>query len=75
MEALGWILADERRAQRFLDLTGLSPATLRASAASAATHRAVLDYLCAHERDLLEAAEALSLNPQAIASAREGLSR
>jgi len=75
LEALGWILADGRRAQRFLDLTGLSPAMLRASAASASTHRAVLEYLCAHERDLLEVADALSMNPEAIVSAREGLGR
>jgi hypothetical protein len=35
----------------------------------------VLDFLCAHEPDLLAAAEALGLEPAALAAARESLSR
>jgi len=35
-----------------------------------ATHLAVLDYLCAHEPDLLAAAEALGLAPADLAAAR-----
>ena len=75
LEALSWILSDDRRAQRFLDLTGLSPAALRSSAAGNATHRAVLDFLCAHEPDLLAAADALEIAPEEFASARERLDR
>lgn len=63
MQALGWVLEDERRAQRFLDLTGLTPDTLRAALAEPATHRAVIDFLCSHEPDLIAAAEALGLSP------------
>ncbi len=75
LEALGWILADRPRAQRFLDLTGLSPDDLRASAASPATQRAVLDFLCSHEPDLVAASEALAITPAALASARQAIGR
>jgi len=73
LRSLAWILGDPARAHRFLDLTGLSPETLRATAAESATHRAVLDFLCAHEPDLVGAAEALGLDPAELAAAREGL--
>jgi hypothetical protein len=33
----------------------------------------VLDFLCAHEPDLVAAADALDVSPQELASAREGL--
>jgi hypothetical protein len=71
--ALGWVLSDTVRAQRFLDLTGLDPDGLRAALAESATHRAVLDFLCAHEPDLVGAAEALGLEPAELAAARERL--
>lgn len=57
------MLEDERRAQRFLDLTGLTPDTLRAALADPATHRAVIEFLCSHEPDLIAAAEALGMSP------------
>lgn len=75
LEALGWILADQHRAQRFLDVTGLSPNVLRATAAVPSTHRAVLDYLCAYEPDLLAASEALEIQPEAFPAARRMLGR
>lgn len=75
LEALGWILSDDRRAQRFLDLTGLSPHTLRGSACSSTTQRAVLDFLCAHEPDLIAAANSLEIAPEEFAHARERLNR
>lgn len=75
LEVLAWILSEDRRAQRFLDLTGLSPDMLRGSATRSATHRAVLDFLCAHEPDLLAAAQALDIAPEEIASARQRLGR
>jgi hypothetical protein len=71
LEALGWILSDPVRARRFLDLTGLTPEELRASLAEPATQRAVLDFLCAHEPDLLGAAESLGVEPAALAAARD----
>ena len=72
--ALGWVLSDADRAQRFLDLTGLDPDGLRAALGETATHRAVLDFLCAHEPDLIAAAEALGLQPADLAAIRERLS-
>lgn len=73
LQALAWVLADAGRAQRFLDLTGLTPDGLRSAIAQTATHRAVLDFLAAHEPDLLAAADALGLTPAELVAAREGL--
>ena len=73
LRALGWILADQPRAQRFLDLTGLTPDRLRASLSEPATLAAVLDFLAAHEPDLTAAAEALEVEPARLVAAREGL--
>jgi hypothetical protein len=69
--ALGWVLADTERAQRFLAVTGLDPDGLRASIGDSATHLAVLDFLCAHEPDLIAAAEALGLAPAELAAMRD----
>ena len=69
------MLQDEKRAQRFLDLTGLTPEQLRARLDTAELQLSVLDFLCAHEPDLLAAAEAVGIDPGAIAAARESLAR
>ena len=69
--ALGWILVDEDRARRLLSLTGLTPDALRDGLTDAATLRAVLDYLAAHEPDLLLAADALGVEPATLVAARE----
>jgi len=75
LSALGWILSDEDRASRFLGLTGLTPQELRASLDQPATLQAVIDHLCAHEPDLVGAAEAIGVAPHVLAQAREGLIR
>lgn len=67
------MLADDRRARRFLDLTGLTPDQLRAGLGSPELQLSVLEFLCAHEPDLLAAAESLGVEPAAIAAARDGL--
>ncbi len=69
------MLSDDRRARRFLDLTGLTPEVLRARIAHREIQLAVLDFLCAHEPDLVAAAESLEIEPAAIAAARESLAR
>ena len=78
LQALSWVLADGPRAQRFLDLTGLTPEALRATisepASLASTLAATLDFLAAHEPDLTAAAEALALEPTDLVAAREKLS-
>jgi hypothetical protein len=70
LSALAWVLSDTARAERFLALTGLSPDGLRAAIVEPATHCAVLDFLCAHEADLVAAADALGLSPVALAGMR-----
>ncbi len=72
---LGWVLQDDRRAQRFLDLTGLTPEGLRAALTEERTQSAVFDFLAAHEPDLLGASDALGIAPQSILAAQEALSR
>lgn len=69
------MLADDDRANRFLGLTGLTPDRLRAGIGTREVQLAVLDFLCAHEPDLVAAADSLGLEPAAIASAREALAR
>ena len=73
LQALGWVLSDPARARRFLDLTGLTPESLRAGIGEPGTQAAVLDFLCAHEPDLLGAAESLGVAPAALAAARDRL--
>ena len=73
LRALAWVLADERRARRFLDLTGLSPDDLRQRIGTGEVQLSVLDFLCAHEPDLVAAAEELGLPPAEIAAARDRL--
>jgi hypothetical protein len=75
LAALAWVLADDGRARRFLDLTGLTPKRLRERIESPELQLSVFDFLCAHEPDLLAAAEALGVAPGAIPAARERLSR
>ena len=73
LRALVWVLGDDLRARRLLDLTGLSPAGLRSGVSDPATQRAVLDFLCAHEPDLLAASAALGLTPAELIAARDAL--
>lgn len=73
LAALGWVLADDGRAERLLSLTGLTPDALRAGVGERATLAAVLDFLRAHEPDLLAASEAIGVDPTELASARDRL--
>lgn len=66
-------MAEESRRDRLLTLTGLTPDMLRSGLGSRATLAAVLDYLAAHEPDLVAAAEALEVSPETLAQARERL--
>lgn len=75
LSALGWVLTDERRADRLLSLTGLTPDVLREGLGTRAVQAAVLDFLAAHEPDLVLAADALNVEPTAIIAARDELNR
>jgi hypothetical protein len=67
------MLGDGDRADRLLALTGLTPQALREGLGDPAVLGAVLDFLCAHEPDLVAAADALGVSPQELAAARERL--
>ena len=71
--ALAATLADERRAQRFLDLTGIGTDELRAKAADPRLLAALIAFLEAHEPDLLEVSEAIGVEPAALTQARRAL--
>lgn len=73
LRALVWVLAEGDRAQRLLALTGLTPDDLRAGVVDTGLLAAVLDFLCAHEPDLIAAAESLDVTPAELAAARERL--
>lgn len=73
LQALGWVLGDGDRAERFLALTGLTPDELRSGLGDPAVQGAVLEFLCGHEADLIAAAEALGMTPSELAATRERL--
>jgi hypothetical protein len=73
LAALAATLGDQRRAQRFLDLTGIGTEELRAWAGDPALLAALLRFLEAHEPDLLAVAEALGCEPQDLVEARAQL--
>ncbi|HEX8667513.1 MAG TPA: DUF3572 domain-containing protein [Allosphingosinicella sp.] len=75
LAALGWTLSDDSRAQRLLALTGLSPEELRGRLGDRSLLAAVLQFLEAHEPDLLACAEALRTDPSALVAARRELER
>ena len=73
LTALAALLTDERRAQRFLELTGLSLDGLRGNAGQPALLAATLRFLEAHEPDLLAVAAEIGCSPQALVRARQAL--
>lgn len=73
LAALAATLSDERRAARFLDLTGMSPDGIRDSLGDRRVLAACLSFLEAHEPDLVAVAGDLGLKPEAIVAARQEL--
>lgn len=73
--ALGWIVADARRAERLLALTGLDADALRAGAGEPAVLAAVLTFLEEHEPDLIACADEIGVDPAALVAARGMLAR
>lgn len=74
LRALGWIVSEEGRAHRLIDLTGLDPHMLRAHADEPAMLDAVLGFLEGHEPDLIACAAALDISPETLVAARAALS-
>lgn len=75
LQALVWVLEDQARADRLLTLTGLDAGQLRARAADPAIGVATLDFLGAHEPDLIACAGALGLPPERLMQAARELGR
>ena len=75
LQALAATLTDERRAQRFLDLTGLDVGELRDRAGERGLLAATLAFLEAHEPDLIAVSEAIGIKPEKLISARQELER
>lgn len=73
LQALIWILQDDRRAQRFLSLTGFDPDGLRGNLAEPAVLRGVVEFLEQYEPDLLECARTLGVSPIALLAAKDQL--
>lgn len=73
LSALAATLTDERRARRFLDLSGIDTEELRRQAAEPTLLAALLRFLEAHEPDLIDVAAALGVKPEELVAAREEL--
>ena len=73
LAALAATISDERRAQRFIDLTGIGTDELRRRAGEPDLLAALLRFLEAHEPDLLSVSEALGVKPVDLVKARQQL--
>ena len=71
--ALATAVSDERRARRFLDLTGIGTDELRARVGDPALLAALIRFLEAHEPDLLAVAQIIDVKPEALVAARREL--
>jgi len=73
LRALAWTLAEPGRANRLLDVTGLTPVELKASAGDPETLSALLGFLEAHEPDLIACAQDIGVKPEALVAAHREL--
>lgn len=73
LQALAFVIGDEVLRPRFLALSGIAPDELAPRLQEPALLGAVLDFLLAHEPDLIAFAASLELAPQEIARARHRL--
>jgi hypothetical protein len=70
LAALAATLSDDRRAQRFIDLTGIGTDELRRRAGEPSLLAAVLRFLEAFEPDLLSVSGELGVKPEDLVEAR-----
>ena len=73
LSALAATLTDERRAERFLSITGLSPNGIRKALGDRHTLAACLVFLENHEPDLIAVAEEIGEKPETLIAARAEL--
>ncbi|WP_374333776.1 DUF3572 domain-containing protein [Aestuariivirga sp.] len=73
INALGFLASDGERLQRFMDLSGLDVAAIRAGATDPAFLGGILDHLLGDESLLLIFAEDQQVPPERIAALRRKL--
>jgi len=73
LKALAHVAGHDDLGPRFLALTGLDSDNLRAQAGEPMMLAAVLDFLAAHEADLISTAAALGTTPERLAAAARAL--
>lgn len=73
VDALGFLAGDPERLSRFLAVTGLEAHELRAAAADPSFFVALLDFLLADERTVLDFAASQGIAPERVAEARRAL--
>jgi hypothetical protein len=73
LSALAATLTDERRARRFLELTGIGTDELRQGLDDPALLSALIGFLEGHEPDLLAVSESIGVKPEALVAARHRL--
>jgi Protein of unknown function (DUF3572) len=73
LAALAATVSDERRAQRFLALTGIETDELRRKADEPALLASLIAFLEAHEPDLLAVCEGIGIKPDALVQARRAI--
>jgi hypothetical protein len=73
LAALAATLTDERRARRFLDMTGIGTDELRARADDPELLSAVIRFLENYEPDLLSVSEEIGVGASELIAARQAL--
>jgi hypothetical protein len=73
LEGLGWLAGDQEAIQRFLDVSGIDGADLRAAAGSPGTAVAVLDFLLANEELLVRFCDDAEVKARDVHMARHVL--
>ena len=74
IEALGFLGGSPERLTRFLEVSGLSPETLRAAARSPGFFAGLMDYLVSDEELLVAFAGEIGADPESVMAARHLLS-
>jgi hypothetical protein len=69
LQALAYIMDDDKLRDRFLDLSGVTPDDLRHGLGSESVLAAILAFLASHEPDLLACAAALGQAPEQLMNA------
>jgi hypothetical protein len=73
LEGLGWLAGEDEAIQRFLDVSGIDGADLRAAAGSPGTAVAVLDFLLGNEELLVRFCDHAGIKARDVHMARHVL--